>query len=291
VSTQHRVNGVRTRWLALFIGLGFGAVLAPQLWPYLRVWLSSSTTVRTERPVSTPKRIITPAAPVQSDPALAAVGTDSSVSDKPLQLVLAGTQPGRTPHEGLAMLGVDVRNAQTYLAGAMLDNGAVLVEVHADHVVLERQRQRATLYVQGSTHASTGAPDPGPLLTVGGTELVPPRETRYSVDPVTDFIRAVPHYGADGTVAGFRVYPGVQRSAFRDWGLVSGDLVTALDGAPLVDSDHVTQALSALADGASLRASVRRGEQVIAVTLDGATLQKLNESRNARRAALQPPQP
>jgi hypothetical protein len=75
-----------------------------------------------------------PSAP--PDAATSLLGTASSISPDELTLVLVATSPGRTPRDGTASLGTDPRNPQTYAAGASLVNGAVLAEIHADHVVL-----------------------------------------------------------------------------------------------------------------------------------------------------------
>src|SRR2546429_388360 len=53
-------------------------------------------------------------------------GNDSSVSAVPQPLILVRTQRGRNSREGFAQIGVRTHSPQTYIAGALLANGARL---------------------------------------------------------------------------------------------------------------------------------------------------------------------
>jgi hypothetical protein len=85
-----------------------------------------------------------------SAPATRLPGTDSSVSNTPQRLILTGTVLGRNFKEGYAMLGVARENPQTYTAGALVANGAHLLEIHSNYVVLQRGERVARLYLDGS---------------------------------------------------------------------------------------------------------------------------------------------
>lgn len=283
--TSHR--GKRARTIAFAVGIGLGSFLAYQYWPLLQGLIKpGSRQAVPEAVIKEPApQPIPPASIAQSDPALAGVGTASSISPEPLPLVLVGTIPGRNAREGSAMLGSDARNAQTFLAGALLENGARLAEIYRDRVILERNGERATLYLRGDGRART---ELSALLKVGGESVQPPKKVSYSVDPVTDYIRAIPFY-KDDVVAGFRVFPGTRSAPFNDWGLRAGDIIVSLDGSPLVDGDQATQLLSALAQGAALSARIMRGSDAITVSLDGSAITKLNQTNTAPQVAMQPP--
>jgi general secretion pathway protein C len=282
------VRAKRMRVAAFAVGVALGSAAAYQYWPLLQTFFTPAA--HESKPQRSAARqpvpdLIAPTPPVPSDPKLAAAGTDSSISKKPLALVLVGTMPGRNAREGSAMLGTDARNAQTFMAGALIENGARLAEIYRDRVILERGGERATLYLAGSgSHAE--AATKGTLLTVGGQTPQQPKKVRYSTDPVTEYIRAVPFY-RDDVVAGFRVFPGSRSGPFQQWGLRPGDVIVSLDGSPLMDGDQTTQLLSALAEGASLSAKVLRGPDTLTVALDGAAIVKLNEAQT-RQVALQP---
>ena len=276
----------RLRWVGFTLGAILGAFVAYDFWPLAHSLFAPHPTAVKAGKQPAPQ-LIAPAPPIPSDPKLAAVGTDSSVSKVPLPLVLVGTIPGRNSGEGSAMLGTDARNAQTYLAHALLENGARLTEIYRDRVILERNGERATLYLMGATGAGTNSTAKS-LLTVGGESSKLPVAPHYSVDPVTDYIRAVPYY-RDDVVAGFRVFPGARSGPFNQWGLKSGDVVTSVDGSPLMDADQTTQLLSALAEGASLSARVLRGSETVTVALNGADIARLSEARAAPPVAFQTP--
>jgi len=124
-------------------------------------------------PVSTPEQsAATAPAPASRPPTQpsglappAPLGNDSSVSKVPLPLILAGTLPGRNAREGEALIGVNENSPQTYKAGALLINGARLVEIYPKYVVLEKDGRSARLYLQ-NTKGSADANDA--VLAVGG---------------------------------------------------------------------------------------------------------------------------
>jgi type II secretion system protein C len=211
---------------------------------------------------------------LQGDTTQGRLGTDSSVSKVPLRLHLIRTLPGRNVHSGQALLGVDRDHPQTYMAGAILENGARLEEVHMDHVVLVRGFSRTRLDVERPGTEVTAQPDA--LAMVGG----PPSSTqtlRPSSEPVTDYLRPVPVY-RDDVVVGFQVYPGRQSAIFSRWGLQSGDVLTDLDGQPASDPDQLMQMLHGLIDGEAIRATVLRNGATVSVRLDGTAIQQLTAS-------------
>jgi general secretion pathway protein C len=270
--------GTRRRWIAVLGGVALGTFAAYLYWPHLyglleqRASQPAQQAAQTAAPPTEAPAVVPE--PIMGDPKLAILGTDSSTSEKPLALVLVGTIPGRNVSEGTAMIGTDARNAQTYLAGAILHNSARLTEIHRDRVVLTRGNRRAVLYMQGrGAGEGKGAPDP--MLMVGGASpqtLVVASIPPASIDSVSDYVRAVPVYDGD-VIRGFQVFPGSRKSAFTKWGLQPGDVLTSLDGAALVDPDQVQLLLGTLSEGAALSASVRRSDGSIAqLSLNGADI-------------------
>jgi type II secretion system protein C len=291
-SGKSTVGGTATgvRVLAVLIGVGIGAVLTPHFWPQIKSLLHSAPAKRVaDSPPAPAMAPVAPVAPMQRQSEDVTAGTESSVAKDPTPLVLVAVNPGRNLNEGTAALGMDPRNAQTYMAGAFLANGARLAEIHSDHVVLKMGQREAALYLHGTPNARAPVDNSlNPLLTVGGDvggELPKPQ---FSSDAVSDYIRAIPHY-RDGALVGFRVFPGSRSGPFRSWGLTSGDIVTAIDGAPLMDGDQVNRVLSSLAEGASLSATVRREGGNVTIALDGAHLLTANEARLASQPAPRTP--
>jgi hypothetical protein len=193
----------------------------------------------------------TASSPVTDVSAKALIGINASASSLPLPLLLVTTKPGRTSREGTASIGVSRENPQTYVAGALLSNGAQLTEVHTDYVVLERGGHSARLYLGQSTD---GVEDAGAreLLTVGGR---PAQTTAVaaSSEPLTDYIRPSPVYSGS-TLRGYEVYPGERGAAFAHIGLQPGDIITAIDGIPLKHPEP----LRGLLNGAASKVTVLR---------------------------------
>src|SRR4051794_33361966 len=94
------------------------------------------------------------------------MGNDSSSSKTPLPLILTGTSPGRNAREGHAYIGVNKDSPQTYMAGALLVNGARLTEIYAQYVVLEKSGKSVRLYLLDSKEGTNGKAL-NDLLTVG----------------------------------------------------------------------------------------------------------------------------
>ena len=120
-------------------------------------------------------------------------GNDSSLSPVPLPLFLVSVKTGRTLREGSAQIGVVRESPQIYQAGALLENGARLTEIHADYVLLERGGHTARLYLINSRST---APTDTAMVTVGGTAPAEPAAIT-SREPLTDYIRPSPVFDGE----------------------------------------------------------------------------------------------
>jgi type II secretion system protein C len=194
-------------------------------------------------------------------------GSDSSISRTAQELVLTGTVLGRNFREGSALLGVARENPQTYAVGALLANGARLTEVHAKYVVLERAGHSARLYLDGAALHPSDRRSSSDVLSVGG-EQRPAAAVANSTELLTDYLRPTPVYDGDMLV-GYQVYPGAKPGVFSQLGLQSGDVITAIDGAPFVDPAQAIATLHELTNGIALSALVTRKGKSQLVNLDG----------------------
>lgn len=225
----------------------FSARRAPAVAPVL--------VVSAPAPSSEPPHGVAPAAPL---------GTDSSISKVQLPLFLLATHPGRNTREGEALIGVNKDSPQTYAAGALLINGARLVEIYPKFVVLEKEGKFARLYLQGTKE---GAAEVSDLLVVGGASA-PALPEVSSREELTDYIRPSPVY--DGEVLkGYVVYPGQKSGVFSRLGLRAGDVITTLNDTPLSDPQQAVALLHLLVDSTVMTATVERNGKLERMTLDG----------------------
>jgi hypothetical protein len=199
----------------------------------------------------------------------APTGNDSSVSPTPQRLVLVAARPGRNANEGTAQLGVDPSSPQTYVAGALLANGARLSEIYSDHVVLEKDGRTVRLGIAASPDGDPAAA--GALLTVGGAQAARGVAPTPSSDGLTDYLRPSPVFEGSSLV-GYQVYAGSHADTFAQLGLRDGDVIRAVDGAPVTDASTAIEQLESLTQGRAITASVLRAGQLVTISLDGAVI-------------------
>jgi len=147
------------------------------------------------------------------------LGLESSISKTPQALVLVSTARGRNAREGTARLGTHPENPQTYAAGAILANGARLLEIFDDHIVLERDGKQTKLYLQSSGKKTTSD-----LLKVGGETQQVKAPVATHTEILTDYIRPSPVYDGQ-TIHGYQVYAGQKSGVVAQMRLQNGDVI------------------------------------------------------------------
>ncbi|MFI4890861.1 MAG: type II secretion system protein GspC [Steroidobacterales bacterium] len=180
-------------------------------------------------------------------------------------LVLAGTIATQDPKHGVAIIG-DGGPSKVYSVGDNV-SGATLHSVYLEHVILDRAGVLETLVLPRQL------PPARPAITRSNA---PPRAVEnlrrmVQQDPaiLTQVMRAVPSYdGNVGKLRGFRIYPGINRTAFANLGLRPGDLVTAINGATLDDPQRGQEIMNTIetADRATL--TIERGGKSQELTLN-----------------------
>lgn len=184
-----------------------------------------------------------------------------------LRLVLAGTLAGTDPGQGWAIIGDTAQTARVYATGTTLPGGAQLKEVYADRAILERNGRLESLQLPRLAG--------GAGLPIAYTQAAPEQSLADSVrslvqkDPgaLTELIRPQPVF-AGGQQKGYRIYPGRNRGQFASLGLMPGDLVTAVNGAPLDDPNSGLATLRGISAGGSVTLTIERNGSEQQLTLD-----------------------
>jgi hypothetical protein len=203
-------------------------------------------------------------------------GNDSSVSSVPLQLVLVRVQPGHRITEGSADIGVVRESPQTYLAGALLENGSRLAEIHTDYVLLQRDGHSARLYLENAS--AVRRVGDSAMLEVGGVTQTPPPAKVTSREILTDYIRPSPIYDGESLI-GYQVFPGSNGAAFSQMGLQPGDVIVEVGGTALSDPVAAWDILRQLTAGTVLSAIVNRHGALEHVSLDGTLIARAEEAK------------
>lgn len=193
-----------------------------------------------------------------------AVALDSAPETR-LNLVLSGIFAGSRETDSRALIAPQGGEEKPYAIGADVVRGVSLHAIFPDRVVLSRQGNLETLRLDKDAPSSGFSP---PLAGGGpGTQniavpaLAAVRE-QILQDPAkaAEFIRIQP-LSEDGSLRGYRIYPGRDRSIFNSAGLRPGDLVTAVNGIQLNDAQNALQMLNDLSQASSVSLVIERGGQ------------------------------
>jgi hypothetical protein len=267
----------RRKWPIRLVALSGGFVFT--LWmawqigfdPY--AWWVRRTTPKPApialAPVQPPTKAIGIAPPIPK-------GTDASSSPIPLQLILVRTRPGASLHDGTAEIGVVRESPQTYQAGALLENGARIAEIHADYVLLQKEGHTARLFLDSTSVAAKATNSA--MLMVGGNKETPKPAKITTREVLTDYIRPSPVYEG-GNLIGFQVYAGAKSAQFSQMGLQPGDVIVEIDGTPLNEPEIAWDVFRQLPEGSVLSATVKRQGGIAHVTLDGTLIERAEEAK------------
>jgi general secretion pathway protein C len=205
------------------------------------------------------------------------------VVESRLNLTLLGVFVTSTPEQGMAIIADPSGNDGFYSVGMLVPGGAVLAEVHDGYVLLKRESRIEKLSLPqdpdlagvsfGAGSAAGGGgrvgspalsyrPPPAALVRpdtrTNGAILRDMRQT-LAEDParVLDNMRVDPVRDGDHLV-GYRLNPARDRQLLSRFGLMPGDIVTAVNGVSLNSVDKGPEIVKALSDSNQLSLEVMR---------------------------------
>ena len=247
------------------------ALLAAAVWLLARIALSAWEWTQLEGPAPLPARPAGSAdSPAPKAPGSRLFGVPPSNTAPapagPPGLLASGEYRLRgvvaTSRQGMAHAIIESRGAaRAYFPGDSLAAGLTLSEVRPNEVLLRRGSEILRLPL--SDLGSGGARGPVraglsqfPLTAPPAFAAAPPRMSLSQV------LRMEPVMENDGGMQGYRVFPRGPREWFDALGLVSGDLLVAINGVP-IDSANLQQATQQMSGGGDMMLTVdREGEQL-----------------------------
>ena len=196
----------------------------------------------------------------------AAVATGPNAPPTDMALILAGVIAEKNPSHGQAIIGPNAAAAKLYSVGAMIGGGARLHAVYADRVLLEHNGGLETLMLPRT-------PLPGTAGLAPARGVPTPTPMRANPGLLAGLVRVQPVF-SQGKLSGYRIFPGGKHgpAAFRQLGLVAGDLILAVNGTSLDDPARAMEVLQTLSSSGSATITVMRNGTPQEVNLNLANL-------------------
>ena len=186
-----------------------------------------------------------------------------------LNLTLHGVFVDEDPEQGAAIIGTSGSTQKYYKVGATLMNGVTLRGVFTDRVVLLRNGQSEILRFPkvpsaGSLATASSARSTSRTVQTPAANSTALRGMRdqFAREPMTIFehVRFVPVRSREG-LKGYRVLPQKNRELYNKLGIRPSDLVTAVNGVPLNDTQEAMKLMQTLQNAQSLQVDILRGGQ------------------------------
>ncbi len=169
-----------------------------------------------------------------------------------LNLTLVGVVAASDPEYSSAIISYKGRQGSYFIDSEIEGTAASIAEIYADRVILDVDGVLQTLFLDDLDSLQKNNQPAQPLSREEpAEEEVKPVEVdidRSAIlkDPgkLTDYIRISP-YRRDGSIVGYRLRPGRDRTLFEQAGLENNDLAIELNGVDLTDTQ---QAFSLMKD-------------------------------------------
>jgi general secretion pathway protein C len=185
-----------------------------------------------------------------------------------LDLKLRGAVAADDPAMAHAIIADGKGKDSVYFIKDKVPGGALLHEVHADRVILNRAGALETLRLpklskalgQAKPSMQTATSSRRPSNFAGNQSADAPTS-------FTDIIRPQP-FMPNGEMKGYRIYPGRDRRKFAALGFRPGDLVTQINGQALDNLQSGMEVFKQLGSATSINVTIERAGQPMEITVD-----------------------
>jgi general secretion pathway protein C len=253
-------------WLGLLLALLFFAWVSSRLtWRVIEPMPELPTQVQApDRPVAqrqeNPAKVILDAH-LFGRPEVAAAVKQAPVSRIDLRLFGVLSTGDKT---GLAMIGRTQRDLKLYRVEDRLPGAARLLEIHADHVLIESNGRQEVLLLKPDTKLFELRPETAVESPADGLGLSQLRAQLLAQPARMQQLLSIEPVQRDGRLIGYGVSPmPAAEAAFRELGLRPGDVVTSVNGISLDSPDSSLEALQRFSQAGEVSLVVDRGGQRI----------------------------
>lgn len=246
-------------------------------------------------PSDRPPAVVVPAGPARADaltlgrdivsrhlfgqaPSLNAASA-AAIPETSLSLVLHGVVASPDPKTAAAIVADSAGKEDFYIVGQEMPGGAVLKEVHPEHIVLSRGGRFETLrlpkdalQVSDDTAGIDSDADARRTLTVAPEAgvLLEKYRDQFLQNPqsLANLLQGQPYRDpGNGQLIGYRLRPGRDGGALAQFGIQSGDVVTAINGVSLVDPAGRLQLLRKLTSASQFDVDLLRNGQAYSISI------------------------
>lgn len=186
-----------------------------------------------------------------------------------LNLVLTGIVASSRGHDSRALI-KDAKNEQKpYAVGDTIIDNVKLHAIYSNRVILDRNGRYETLTLEQEKTSKKLAQKSSSAPTRGLARSLGQARAQILRDPskAAQYLRIQPQR-RNGKLAGYRIYPGSNRSLFQKAGLRPGELVTAINGQSLDNPSESLKLLGDLSQASSVTVTLERGGQTRTMTVN-----------------------
>ncbi|MEM1132482.1 MAG: type II secretion system protein N [Pseudomonadota bacterium] len=187
-----------------------------------------------------------------------------------LDLELYGIRINNASGGGSAIIAGSDGVQESYSVGDEIMSGVTLAAVEFDHVILDRNGRRESLFIDQSGDVQPVLPPTGNSASADTASPRPSAESGSATPPATvalDNTIAFTPRAESGKITGIAVAAQGDGSAFEKFGFRQGDVIVEYDGRPVRSADDVTAMIAKSRPGGRFSVMVERGGQVLPIAI------------------------
>lgn len=185
-----------------------------------------------------------------------------------LDLTLTGIVSNRSGGQSRALIEKEDGEQRSYAVGETIMPGVELHDIYVNKVILERNGRYETLTLESLKNATAVQRVAANTVSGALARQLGRIRSKILANPAIArrYIRLQPAR-RNGSLIGYRIFPGPQRALFRKTGLQPGAIVTAINGQPLHNPARALRLLSQVATAPRVSFTLRHNGRQRTVTV------------------------